>query len=40
MDVPAELSGIYEMFENLEKGSADKLRKFLKEGKYKYEVGV
>jgi len=40
MDVPAELDGIYEMFENLEKGSADKLKKFLAEGKYKYEVGV
>ena len=40
MDVPAELEGIYEMFENLEKGSADKLKKFLKEGEYKYEVGV
>ncbi|MEM6967071.1 MAG: phytoene desaturase family protein [Bacteroidota bacterium] len=40
MDVPAELEGIYEMFENLEKGSADKLKKFLDEGAYKYEVGV
>ena len=28
------------MFEQLEKGSADKLKKFLKEGAYKYEVGV
>ena len=40
MDVPAELDDIYQMFEQLEKGSADKLKKFLKEGAYKYEVGV
>jgi len=40
MDVPAELDDIYQMFEQLEKGSADKLKKFLSEGAYKYEVGV
>ncbi len=38
--IPAELKDIYELFEQTETGSADKLRKFLAEGKFKYTVGM
>lgn len=38
--LPANLDGIYAVFEQYEKGAADKLRKFLKEAEYKYEVGM
>jgi len=38
--VPAELSDICELFEQTEKGGADKLKKFLAEGKFKYDVGM
>ncbi len=34
------MDGLYNMFENLEPGSAEKLKHFLKEAKYKYEVGM
>ncbi len=40
VDVPASLPELYELFENIEKGSADKLKKFLAEAQYKYEVGM
>lgn len=40
LQIPAELNNIYELFEQIEKGSADKLKKFLAEGKFKYEVGM
>jgi len=40
LQVPAGLKDIYELFEQIEKGSADKLAKFLAEGKFKYEVGM
>ncbi|UII26581.1 phytoene desaturase family protein [Fulvivirga maritima] len=39
-DIPADLNQIFELFESLEKGSAEKLRAFLKEAAYKYEVGI
>ncbi len=39
-EVPATMLEIENWFESLEKGSAIKLQKFLKEAKYKYEVGM
>ncbi len=38
--IPAKLDGIYEVFESIEKGSADKLKQFLQEGAFKYKVGM
>ncbi len=40
LTVPAELPAIYDVFESLEPGSAAKLRSFLQEAAYKYEVGM
>jgi phytoene desaturase len=40
LPVPAGIDGIYDVFEQIETGSADKLKKFLAEGKFKYEVGM
>ncbi len=40
MDVPAGLDALYKMFEEYETGSGDKLKKFLSEAQYKYEVGM
>ncbi len=40
MDIPASLEGLYQLFEDREKGSSVYLKKFLDEGKYKYEVGI
>ncbi|WP_235297460.1 phytoene desaturase family protein [Portibacter marinus] len=40
LEVPAKLDDLYELFESIEKGSADKLRKFLNEAAYKYKVGM
>lgn len=40
MEVPAKLEELYEMFESYEKGSSEKLKQFLAEAKYKYEVGM
>ncbi len=39
-DIPATMGELEAMFESLEPGSAVKLRKFLKDAKYKYEVGM
>ena len=39
-DMPANLDGLYDLFEKEEKGSSKKLEKFLKEGEFKYKVGV
>ncbi|MEO8762443.1 MAG: phytoene desaturase family protein, partial [Bacteroidia bacterium] len=38
--VPAKLEDIFDLFENIEKGSAAKLKKFLAEGELKYKVGM
>jgi len=38
--VPASLDELYTVFENIEKGSAEKLRQFLKEGELKYRVAM
>jgi phytoene desaturase len=40
MNVPASLDDLYKMFEEIEEGSAVKLKKFLDEAKYKYTVGM
>lgn len=40
LDLPSNLDELYETFENIEKGSADKLRKFLQDAAYKYNVGI
>jgi phytoene desaturase len=40
MDLPAGEENLCDLFENLETGSGDKLKAFLKEGKYKYEIGI
>lgn len=40
MDIPSDLTALKEVFESIEKGSAEKLTKFLAEAKYKYEVGI
>ncbi|MGB0369456.1 MAG: phytoene desaturase family protein [Flavobacteriales bacterium] len=40
VDIPSSMDEIYTLVESLETGAADKLRKFLKEAKYKYEVGM
>ncbi|MDG2505382.1 MAG: FAD-dependent oxidoreductase, partial [Crocinitomicaceae bacterium] len=39
-DVPAKMSELEEWFESQEKGSAQKLRAFLKDAQIKYEVGM
>ncbi|MEQ8237594.1 MAG: phytoene desaturase family protein [Cyclobacteriaceae bacterium] len=40
MNLPATMSELENLFESIEKGSAIKLREFLKQAKYKYEVGI
>ena len=40
LQVPADADAISQMFEQIEMGSAVKLKKFLAEGRYKYEVGM
>ncbi len=39
-DIPASMGELEDWFESLEPGSAEKLRKFLKDAAYKYEVGM
>ena len=40
MDMPGTPEEVYDFFEKLEPGSADALKKFMKEAEFKYEVGV
>jgi phytoene desaturase len=40
MAIPASLEELYNTFETIETGSADKLKKFLKEAEFKYNVGM
>ncbi len=40
LDIPSNIEELYATFENIEKGSAEKLKQFLKEAAYKYEVGM
>ena len=37
--IPADETKLYEWFESLEQGSSEKLKSFLTDAKYKYEVG-
>lgn len=40
MDIPANMHDFESLLESIEKGSAEKLRKFLKQAEYKYQVGI
>lgn len=40
VDIPADMAGLEALFEHYEPGSAPRLRQFLKEAAYKYEVGM
>jgi phytoene desaturase len=40
LDITSGMNELYAMFERIEKGSAEKLKQFLKEAEYKYEVGM
>ncbi|CAG5067704.1 4,4'-diapophytoene desaturase (4,4'-diaponeurosporene-forming) [Dyadobacter sp. CECT 9623] len=40
MDIPADFNETCALFESIEPGSAAKLRKFIDEGEFKYEVGM
>ncbi len=39
-DLPASMSELEALFESIEPGASDKLRQFLKQAEYKYEVGI
>jgi phytoene desaturase len=40
LELPASMAELEALFENLEPGSSQKLREFLKQAAYKYEVGI
>ena len=40
MDLPAEMSGLRNLFESIEPGSAARLDEFLRQAAYKYKVGI
>ena len=40
MDIPADFEQLCVLFENIEKGSADKLRSFISQAEYKYNVSM
>ncbi len=40
VDVPANFEDLCDLFESIETGAADALRKFMNEAAYKYEVGI
>lgn len=40
LDVPADTDSLYSLFEGIEKGSSDRLRKFLEKAEYKYNIGI
>ena len=40
IDIPAKMEELEALFESIESGSAKKLQSFLKQAKYKYDVGV
>jgi phytoene desaturase len=40
LDIPSNIDELYAMFENIEAGSAAKLKQFLKEAEYKYKIGM
>jgi len=40
IDIPADFNGLVDLFESIEKGSGEKLRKFMDHAAIKYEVGM
>lgn len=40
VDVPADFDQLCELFEQIERGAADKLRRFIADGEFKYRVGM
>jgi len=40
LDVPADMEELYQTFENIEKGSAARLKIFLDKAEYKYNIGI
>jgi phytoene desaturase len=40
LDIPSNIDELYAMFERIEAGSAVKLKQFLKEAEYKYNIGM
>ena len=40
LKIPADTNELYDIFEQIEKGSAEKLKTFLKEAEFKYNVGM
>lgn len=40
LSIPADTEALYQTFESIEPGSSKRLRKFLKDAAYKYEVGI
>jgi phytoene desaturase len=40
VDVPADIDQLFQLFESIEKGAAAKLKMFLNEAEYKYNVGM
>lgn len=40
IDIPAGINGLCQLFDQLEPGSSKNLLKFLKEGEYKYQIGI
>jgi phytoene desaturase len=39
-DLPASMEEMYQLFDSIEAGAGDKLKAFMKEAAYKYEVGI
>ncbi len=39
-DIPAGMDELFELFDKIEPGSSEKLKKFLEEAAYKYDVGI
>jgi len=40
LDIPADFEEVCALFENIETGAGDKLRKFIAEGEFKYKIGM
>lgn len=40
LDIPSDINDMYQLFESIETGSAEKFKQFLKEAEYKYQVGM
>jgi phytoene desaturase len=40
LKIPAGWDALQDLFENVERGSADKLKKFIEDAEYKYKVGI